>query len=59
MLRDLQTLLESQSDPSSVTPEKAAETLVLHVHTPKSGGDATEDDGDESGAAQGDAGSEG
>lgn len=29
MLRDLQTLLESQSDPSSVTPEKAAETLVL------------------------------
>ena len=29
MLRDLQTLLESQSHPSSVTPEKAAETLVL------------------------------
>ena len=29
MLSDLQTLLESQSDPSSVTPEKAAETLVL------------------------------
>ena len=29
MLGDLQTLLESQSDPSSVTPEKAAETLVL------------------------------
>ena len=45
--------------PEGVTAITPAETLVLHVQTPKSGGDTTEGDEGEAGAAEGAAGSEG
>ena len=45
--------------PDGVTAITPAETLVLHVQTPKSGDDTTEGGEDEAGAGEGEAGSEG